>query len=297
MRFVPHWDRLALEQLAWCARHSAKPVLSTYGRPFPLGTSPEWIPPDGITPSLCCGWSWDENGLLKINCRALVRGGSQPRRSVYWSAHFSFSSAQLLQEVPYDPHLPMLFIGEEILMSVRLFTHGWDVYTPNENVVYHLWETNYRRIYYNDMPKTYESLVTASVQRVHGLLGSGPPHVLNQDAKSWPLPGGGRDNATGQYCDGDVFGLGTIRNVSDFEKVAGVRFKDQHLDELGKRGGAASEDEFVALTSLQGHMQASKLGFLEVSTTTTTPTSTTAASSSGLRRGFFGSAASAEVFM
>lgn len=38
-------------------------------------------------------------------------------------------------EMPIDPHLPYLFDGDEILFSVRLFTHGWDIYTPTKNVV------------------------------------------------------------------------------------------------------------------------------------------------------------------
>ncbi len=34
-------------------------------------------------------------------------------------------SMWLLQEVPFDPELPYLFMGEELLYSARLWTHGW----------------------------------------------------------------------------------------------------------------------------------------------------------------------------
>lgn len=59
-------------------------------------------------------------------------------------AGFSFSRSELLLEVPYDPHLPFLFFGEESIMSVRLFTHGWDLFCPGRTIIYHLWERIHR---------------------------------------------------------------------------------------------------------------------------------------------------------
>ncbi len=41
-----------------------------------------------------------------------------------------------------DPELPMLFSGEEILFSARLWTAGYDVFAPGANVVFHLYSTS-----------------------------------------------------------------------------------------------------------------------------------------------------------
>eukprot|EP00913_Durusdinium_trenchii_P032774 g30680.t1 len=68
--------------------------------------------------------------ILNIRYRSLAKDWLEPRESHFWSAHFSFSSAKVLKEVPYDPSLLMLFFGEEILMTVRLYTHGWDLFSP-----------------------------------------------------------------------------------------------------------------------------------------------------------------------
>jgi [Skp1-protein]-hydroxyproline N-acetylglucosaminyltransferase len=46
--------------------------------------------------------------------------------------------------VPYDPFLPFLFFGEESSMTARLWTGGWDFYSPGINLVYHLWERTHR---------------------------------------------------------------------------------------------------------------------------------------------------------
>lgn len=52
-------------------------------------------------------------------------------------AGFQLSSADVLLEVPFDPRLDMLFVGEEILYSARLWTHGWDLFGPDMNLVWH----------------------------------------------------------------------------------------------------------------------------------------------------------------
>ena len=40
---------------------------------------------------------------------------------------------------------------QEILMTVRFFTHGWDLFSPSEGLVFHLWQRDYRRVYAEDM--------------------------------------------------------------------------------------------------------------------------------------------------
>jgi hypothetical protein len=41
------------------------------------------------------------------------------------------------KKTPPDPHLHQLFIGEEISKFARLWTRGYDVYTPNKNIAFH----------------------------------------------------------------------------------------------------------------------------------------------------------------
>ena len=37
----------------------------------------------------------------------------------------------------YDPHLPQIFDGEEFSRASRLWTHGYDMYTPTRGIVFH----------------------------------------------------------------------------------------------------------------------------------------------------------------
>lgn len=57
----------------------------------------------------------------------------------YIAGGMFFCEGKCIKDVPYDPNLPYLFVGEEISHSIRCWTSGYDIYTPNENVVYHLY--------------------------------------------------------------------------------------------------------------------------------------------------------------
>jgi [Skp1-protein]-hydroxyproline N-acetylglucosaminyltransferase len=71
-----------------------------------------------------------------------------PLPSYFWAAGFSFSPAAWLLEVPYCPHLPHLFFGEEAYMLVRMVTHGWQVWAPSVALLFHQWERSERAISY-----------------------------------------------------------------------------------------------------------------------------------------------------
>ena len=44
--------------------------------------------------------------------------------------------------VPYDPTL--YFLGEEITLAVRAYTHGYDLFHPSETIVWHEYTRNGR---------------------------------------------------------------------------------------------------------------------------------------------------------
>lgn len=243
MRFVPGWDREMRAQLAECYSQSQKPVLCGYGRGYQLGEPHNWAPtPGAVVSGFNCAGFFDADNVLNIRYRTLNKDWATPHRSFFWSAHFSFSSAEMLREVPYDPQLLMLFYGEEILMTVRLFTHGWDLFGPSSGLVYHLWERDYRRVYMADMTPLYAELSRAARRRMHSLLGSGPKPFFEEAIEAWPLPG----DVTKRQHDRDPFNLGEARSLEEYERAADLSFTDRYLGPYALRGGAAGEEVFVA---------------------------------------------------
>ena len=75
----------------------------------------------------------------------------EPKYSPFVAGGFFFAQAQLLSEVPFDPLLPWIFMGEEISLSARLWTSGYDFFSPTVNVLNHY----YVRRHY---PKFWESV-------------------------------------------------------------------------------------------------------------------------------------------
>ncbi len=59
----------------------------------------------------------------------------RPLRARFVSAHFLFTLGAFVNDVPYDPEL--YFHGEEIMLAIRAFTHGYDLFHPPEHILWH----------------------------------------------------------------------------------------------------------------------------------------------------------------
>lgn len=71
---------------------------------------------------------------------------TDPEMSQVILAGFTFTSGDIVQEVPYDPEI--CFFGEEICFSARAWTRGWDIYSPKETIVYHFYtREGYKKIW------------------------------------------------------------------------------------------------------------------------------------------------------
>ena len=53
-------------------------------------------------------------------------------RIPHLAAGMLFLNSNFLKTVPFDPWLPYVFEGEEMLLSARLWTNGYNFYMPNE---------------------------------------------------------------------------------------------------------------------------------------------------------------------
>ncbi len=201
MHFVPGWDDALLDILRQCP--SQRAILSSM--------PPQYTPPDKLQ---------DCTGCLSITCvRALnTHQGLQPvslggfiRRfehlphrgpliSPFMVGNFLFAPAQAFQEVPYDPHI--YFRGQELVMSARLWTHGWDIYQPNRIVIYHDWEAKPRGPSPDYKNVTPQAMLAR--QRVWHVLGLEPA----------------RDMAA--LVDIERYGMGGMRPLSDYWGFAGI---------------------------------------------------------------------------
>ena len=76
-----------------------------------------------------CAIIW-EGGHVRNQQAKAARNLARPKLSTLWAAGVAFSKCHAEREVPYDPFTPHVFDGEEFSRGARLWTAGYDFYTP-----------------------------------------------------------------------------------------------------------------------------------------------------------------------
>lgn len=61
----------------------------------------------------------------------------KPLMAPLWTSQFSFSKCHALKKTPYDPNFHYLIDGIDFSRFARLWTRGYDVYSPNKVIVAH----------------------------------------------------------------------------------------------------------------------------------------------------------------
>ncbi len=203
-RFAANWDVTLLEQMSMTG--SAKAVLTTYAHPF-TPSDPHSL---GIEPMLMEFDYFTQEGIVLCRPGAIpapARGG-RPVRSRFLSAHFLFARGGFVSEVPYDPDL--YFIGEEITLAVRAFTHGYELFHPSVPIVWHEYTREGRAKHWDDHGVDNGVLLDwgrrdiASREKIRDFLTA--PHV-------------GR------------FGCGTARTFTEYENYAGLNFRHRRVQD------------------------------------------------------------------
>jgi hypothetical protein len=217
MRFVQHWDEKFINMLAAC--RVAKPILSHY--------PPAYEPPENLVGGFETGTlgakEFDGMGLLTIQGLMLNPKPRFPRPSAFVAGGVIFGDARWIKEVPYDPYL--YFWGEEQSLSVRLWTNGWDIFAPNEPIVWH----RYARPdpYHWHDNTTHEKLNTRSLHRVRHLFKIAP---APEDA----------------LIDFERYSLGTARTLAEYEAFVGVNYAQRVIEDRAKAADFALPDRPVA---------------------------------------------------
>jgi hypothetical protein len=192
--FVQDWDDKAISILKRCP--SSLPILTHY----PHAT--ENMKSQAHTVPVLCKSTFSKDTQLPTLEAIIKPKTSTPTPVPFMSGGFVFAPGRLLKDVPFDPDLPMLFQGEEILYAARAWTSNYDFFTPTENIVYHVYYRTDAPKFWNDIPQ-YKAVQLKTQQKVRKLLG---------------IEKVGRDDALHKY----PYGLGTKRSLQEYYAFAGL---------------------------------------------------------------------------
>jgi hypothetical protein len=210
-RLIPNWDAIMIDELARC--QSDKPILSTYPNHYTLPNNIIDHGPYKLVYNVC------HNRIPLFHSRACEEHEKvSPSISLIASGGFVFGRGQTIIDVPHDPHI--YFIGEEVGMSVRYWTHGYDMFTPTRTMVFHLYTTPEldKNFHWKDYPDWHTNYETNSLKRML--------HLLDIETTDDPVA----------LRDFDRYGLGKIRSLKEYEAFAGVDFAGQTFSENAKKG-------------------------------------------------------------
>jgi hypothetical protein len=209
-RFAERWDERVLAQLE--ATGSEKPLLTAYATPF----NPSTPEVRDLTPMQMNFDRFTSEAIVLFRPGELRdwQKRDRPMRGRFVSAHFLFTIGAFVDEVPYDPEL--YFIGEEITMTVRAFTHGYDIFHPTEIIVWHEYTREYREHKHWSDHEHSKGVEIAWHQRDRASLDK------VRDFLSAPHAG--------------PFGLGEQRTFAEYEQYAGLNFRLRRVQEYTRQG-------------------------------------------------------------
>lgn len=213
VRFIEHWDTNLISQ--WESANNEMAVITTYLSDIINSITPDTHENNHPNRPIMCKTDYEGQGKLKH-----LRHGQQPegRPGIhgeptlhpFWAAGFSFARGHFVIQVPYDQYEPMVFQGEEIFMGLRGWSYGYDYYTSEISVAFHMYaikENKDKRkkvkLFWENS-NLYPGAAVQGMKRLNGIIGTGDPGDVFYNAEE------------------KEFGLGKVRPKEQFYKLYGI---------------------------------------------------------------------------
>ena len=216
MLLEENWDTYFINELD--ATPSKKSIISCYPPAYDLPRKKANLPP--LVNAAHSRLNRFEKDIphpynLRCNMFKFKKGISldTPMRALFYAAGFAFAPAEFLKDVPYDSLLD--WEEEEMAISLKLWTYGWDMYAPRKHYIYHLYHQNkivpdFRKAVTKDALKARGILSKKRFKHLLGISITADVQVLKSINK---------------------YKLGNERSIQSFEMFGGVNFKTQSSSE------------------------------------------------------------------
>jgi len=221
MTFAQDWDAISVEMLR--RSPSKKPVITHYP---PAHTQNLDEMAKRPSERMCTGFfavSDVESQIIRI-AGSHTYGNEHneiPRFAPFTAAGYFVAHSDFLREVPFDPFLPWIFMGEEIIMSTRLWTAGYDIFAPSQAVVGHMYHRQHQ-------PKFWETVGRGFSPNVHT-----PLQMMVLDRVKYQLgyPESAKDMIASKTLLTAVeqYSMGTERPLSQYLSMVGLNMTTKEL--------------------------------------------------------------------
>ena len=209
-RFLDNWDVHLIKMMEQV--DSEKPIITSYAGMY----EPKENKLLNEDPFKMVGKQFTSGGTILFYPEAIenYKELEKPIKGRFVSGHFYFTLGKHCQEYKYDPNL--YFAGDEISLSIRSWTLGYDIYHPHYVVVWHEYTREGREKHWGNhttenldvIDMTWSDRNDISLKRLRQMLQE-------------------EDNGT----DIGEYGLGSVRSHREYENYAGIDFANRVLHE------------------------------------------------------------------
>lgn len=214
-RFAEHWDEVLVNMMNLTG--SSKPILSSYAGMYNPSTN-ELL---NHEPYKMVGRNFTGGGTILFYPESLPthEHNNMPVKARFVSGHFFFTIGKHCQEYKYDPNL--YFAGDEISLSIRSFTLGYDLFHPHRLVIWHEYTREGRIKHWDDFIKDNAEKTNALWHDLDNISKQRLRQMLREEDNGIDL---------GEYD------LGTVRSHEEYEIYAGINFAKRILHPDTKKG-------------------------------------------------------------
>jgi hypothetical protein len=215
-RFTEHWDETLLTWYYQLKDDGHNPLLCgylPYYNPYndpadrvqePWYSEPAAFYPHGTIFIRPTGFSMDWRTLDK------------PVPARFISGHFCFGPNKWAKEIRHDPEI--FFAGEEINLTVRSYTHGYDLFHPHRVVIWHatMREERSGKLVWDDQHKRGQDMWWKQNDKGRAKIRK----LLRVEENDFNLTG---------------YDLGNVRSLRQYEIYAGIHFKQKAFQTYTKQ--------------------------------------------------------------
>jgi glycosyltransferase involved in cell wall biosynthesis len=206
MRFAPNWDEEMIKMVKSLQKKGyKKPLLTGYVSSFDPENDPE---------------SRVKEPWRMVFDRFIPEGAvfflpetipnyqdlTEPIPARFYSAHFCFTLGEFAKEVQHDPEF--YFHGEEISISARAYTHGYDLFHPHKTLIWHEYTRKGRTKQWDDDGKWVEK----------------NNHCHKKNRSLFGIDG---ENE----MEHGIYGFGKDKSLRDYEKYSGLLFSKRAVQQ------------------------------------------------------------------
>ena len=195
--FVKDWDIKLINMLKNIKKEGClKPIISHY----PPSVTHNIEHTDKVP--MICKAELNQENMPRFTNSEWIKTNNKFYKTPFIAAGMLFTESTFLKDVPFDPNLPYIFIGEEILLSARAYTHGYDVFIPTEESP-KVWSDN----------TEFNNLNKPAFNKIKYYLGMYNKNELSKHMK----------------VNLDNYGLGNVRKLQEYYDFAGINIKDKKI--------------------------------------------------------------------